>query len=67
LRRAAADRDDATIAAIIQAGRRDVPGWDPSTELARRSAIGRWRRWRRQPGFPRFFVRVAHLGRVRGG
>jgi hypothetical protein len=67
LRRAVADRDEATIAAVIQAGRRDAPGWDPSGELARRRALGRWRRWRRRPGFLRFLVRVAHLPGVRGG
>jgi hypothetical protein len=66
LRRAVADRDEATIAAVVQAGRRDAPGWDPTDELDRRRAVGRWRRWRRQPGFPRFLVRVVHLGRVRG-
>jgi hypothetical protein len=67
LRRAVAARDQATIAAIVQAGRRDAPGWDPTAELARRRAVARWRRWRRQPGFLRFLVRVAHLGRVRHG
>jgi hypothetical protein len=67
LRRAVADRDDPTIAAVVQAGRRDAPGWDPSAELARLQAIRRWRRWRRQPGFLRFLARVAHLGRVRRG
>jgi hypothetical protein len=67
LRRAVADRDQATIAAVIQAGRREVPGWDPSAELARRRAVARWRRWRRRPGFLRLLVRVAHLGRVRHG
>jgi hypothetical protein len=66
LQRAVADRDEATVAAVVQAGRRDAPGWDPSAELTRR-AIGRWRRWRRQPGFLRFLVRVAHLRGVRGG
>jgi hypothetical protein len=67
LRRAVAQRDQATIAAVVQAGRRDAPGWDPSDELARRRAIGRWRRWRRRPSFPRWLARVAHLGRVRHG
>jgi hypothetical protein len=67
LRRAVAQRDQATIAAIVQAGRRDAPGWDPTVELDRLRAVGRWRRWRRQPGFLRFLVRVAHLGRVRRG
>jgi hypothetical protein len=65
LRRAVADRDKTTIAAVVQAGRRDAPGWDPTAELVCRRATGRWRRWRRQPGFLRFLVRVAHLGRVR--
>jgi hypothetical protein len=67
LRRAVADRDEATIAAVIQAGRREEPDWDPTDELARRRAVGRWRRWRRQPGFLRFLVRVTHLPGVRGG
>jgi hypothetical protein len=67
LRRAVADRDAATVAAIIQAGRRDAPSWDPTSELARRRAVGRWRRWRRRPAFLRFLVRVAHLRGVRGG
>jgi hypothetical protein len=67
LRRAVADRDETTIAAVVQAGRRDAPGWDPAAELDRLRAVGRWRRWRRQPGFLRFLVRVAHLGRVRHG
>jgi hypothetical protein len=65
LRRAVATRDEATIAAVIQTGQREQPNWDPSDELARRRALGRWRRWRRQPAFLRFLVRVAHLGRVR--
>jgi hypothetical protein len=67
LRRAVAGRDEATIAAVIQAGRREEPDWDPTDELARRRAVGRWRRWRRQPGFLRFLVRVAHLPGGRGG
>jgi hypothetical protein len=67
LRRAVVDHDDATIAAVVQAGRRDAPGWDPTAELARLQAVGRWRRWRRQPGFLRFLARVAHLGRARRG
>jgi hypothetical protein len=67
LRRAVAQRDQATIAALVQAGRRDAPGWDPNAELDRGRAVGRWRRWRRHPGFLRFLARVAHLGRVRHG
>jgi hypothetical protein len=67
LRRAVAARDQATIAAIVQAGRRDAPGWNPTTELAHHRAVGRWRRWRRRPGFLRVLARVAHLGRVRHG
>jgi hypothetical protein len=67
LRRAVADRDDATVAAVVAAGRHDAPGWDPTTELDRSRAVGRWRRWRRRPAFLRFLVRVAHLGRVRHG
>jgi hypothetical protein len=64
LRQAIADRDQATIAAVVQVARRDAPGWDPTAELGRR-AVGRWRHWRRQPGFLRFLARVTHLGRVR--
>jgi hypothetical protein len=67
LRRAVAQRDQATIAAVVQAGRRDAPGWDPTAELDRRRAVRRWQRWRRRPAFLRFLVRVAHLGRVRHG
>jgi hypothetical protein len=67
LRRAVAQRDQATIAAVVQAARRDAPGWDPTAELARGRAVGRWRRWRRHPAFLRFLVRVAHLGRARHG
>jgi hypothetical protein len=67
LRQAIADRDQATIAAVVQVGRRDAPGWDPTAELAHRRAVGRWRHWRRQPAFLRFLVRVAHLGRARHG
>jgi hypothetical protein len=67
LRRAVADRDDAIIAAVVQAGRRDAPGWDPTVDLDQGRALDRWRRWRRQPAFLRFLVRVAHLGRVRHG
>jgi hypothetical protein len=65
LRRAVADRDQATIAAVIQTGRREQPGWDPTDELQHLGAVGRWRRWRRRPSFPRWLARVAHLGRVR--
>jgi hypothetical protein len=67
LRRAVADRDQAIIAAVILAGRREQPHWDPTDELQRLRAVRRWRRWRRQPGFLRFLVRVVHLGRVRHG
>jgi hypothetical protein len=67
LRRAVAQHDQATIAAVVKAGQRDAPGWDPTAELQRRRAVGRWRRWRRRPGFVRLLVRVAHLHGVRGG
>jgi hypothetical protein len=67
LRQAVAQRDPATVAAVVQAGRRDAPGWDPTAELDRLRPIRRWRRWRRQPGFLRFLARVAHLGPVRHG
>ena len=65
LRQAVAARDQATIAAVIQAGRREQPDWDPGEELQRLGAVGRWRRWRRRPSFPRWLARVAHLQRVR--
>jgi hypothetical protein len=67
LRQAVAQRDDARVAAVVQAGRRDAPGWDATAELDRLRAVRRWRRWRRQPGFLRFLARIAHLGRVRRG
>ena len=67
LRRAVADRDEAAIAAVIQAGQREQSDWDPTADLDRRRAVGRWRRWRRQPRFPRFLARVAHLRRVPRG
>ena len=67
LRQAVAARDQATIAAVIQTGRREEPDWDPTAELQRLRAVRRWRRWRRRPSFPRWLARVAHLGRVRRG
>ena len=67
LRHAVAARDQATIAAVIQTGRREEPDWDPTDELQRLGAVGRWRRWRRRPSFPRWLARVTHLGRVRHG
>jgi hypothetical protein len=65
LRQAIAQRDDARAAAVVQAGQREEPNWDPTTELDQLRPIHRWRRWRRRPAFLRFLVRVAHLGRVR--
>ena len=65
LRRAVAARDEAAIAAVIQTGHRDAPGWDPTAELDQRRALSRWRRWRRQPGFLRSLAPVTHLRRVR--
>jgi hypothetical protein len=65
LRQAVAARDEATIAAVIQTGRREEPDWDPADELQRLGAIGRWRRWRRRPSFPRWLAQVTHLRRVR--
>jgi hypothetical protein len=65
LRQAIAQRDDPRVAAVVQAGQREEPGWDPAAELDRLRAVGRWRRWRRRPGFLRFLVRVAHLRRLR--
>jgi hypothetical protein len=65
LQRAVAARDQTAIAAVIQTGQHEEPDWDPSGELQRLGAIGRWRRWRRRPSFPRWLARVAHLGRVR--
>jgi hypothetical protein len=67
LRQAVATRNQTTIAAVIHTGRREQPDWDPTAELQRLGAIGRWRRWRRRPSFPRWLARVAHLGRVRHG
>jgi hypothetical protein len=64
LRQAVAQRDQATIAAVVQAGQRQEPGWDPTAELDRLRPRRPWRRWRR-PAFPRFLARVGHLGRVR--
>jgi hypothetical protein len=64
LRRAVATRDEATVAAVIQTGRREEPDWDPTEELQRLEAV---RRWRRRPSFPRWLAWVAHLGRARGG
>jgi hypothetical protein len=64
LRQAIAQRDDARVAAVVQAGQREEPNWDPTTELQRLRPLRPWRRWRR-PAFPRFLARVAHLGRVR--
>jgi hypothetical protein len=67
LRRAVAARDQATIAAVIRTGQREQSDWDPSEELQRLRAVGRWRRWRRRPGFSRWLAQVAHLKRVRHG
>jgi hypothetical protein len=67
LRHAIAQRDQARAAAIVQAGQREAPGWDPTAELDRLRPIRRWRRWRRRPAFLRFLGRVAHLHRVRHG
>jgi hypothetical protein len=67
LRQAVAHHNQALVAAIIQAGHREQPDWDPTVELDRLHAVGRWRRWRRWPSFPRFIARVAHLERVRRG
>ena len=64
LRQAIAQRDEARVAAVVQAGQREQPGWNPTTELQRLRPIRPWRRWRR-PAFPQFLARVAHLGRVR--
>ena len=67
LRQAIAQHNQALVAAIIQAGQREQPDWDPTAELDRLHAVGRWRRWRRRPSFPRWLARVTHLGRVRRG
>jgi len=64
MRQAIAQRDEARVAAVVQAGQREQPGWNPTTELQRLRPIRPWRRWRR-PAFPQFLGRVAHLGRVR--
>jgi hypothetical protein len=65
LRRAVAARDHTAVAAVIQTGRREQPDWDPTDELQRLRAVGRWRRWRRRPSFPRWLARVTHLRQVR--
>jgi len=67
LRQAIAQHNPTLVAAIIQAGQREEPDWDPTAELDQRRAVGRWRRWRRRPSFPRWLARVTHLGRVRRG
>ena len=67
LRQAVAHHNQALVAAIIQAGHREEPDWDPTVELEYLHAVGRWRRWRRRPSFPRFLARVTHLRRVRRG
>jgi hypothetical protein len=67
LRQAVATHDEATIAAVIQTGRREQPDWDPTAELQRLRAVRRWRRWRRRPSFPRWLAQVTHLRRVRHG
>jgi hypothetical protein len=64
LRQAIAQRDELKVAAVVQAGQREQPGWDPTAELDRLRPV---RRWRRPPMFPRLLARVGHLGRVRGG
>jgi hypothetical protein len=64
-RQAVAARDQTAIAAVIHTGQREQPDWDPTEELQRLRAVGRWRRWRRRPSFPRWLARVAHLRRVR--
>jgi hypothetical protein len=67
LRQAVTQRDEIKVAAVVQAGQREEPGWDPTAELDRLHAVHRWRRWRRQPMFPRFLARIAHLGHGRHG
>jgi hypothetical protein len=67
LRQAIAHHDQGLVAAVVQAGQREQPSWDPTAELDRLRPVRPWRRWRRPPVFPRFLARVGHLGRVRGG
>jgi hypothetical protein len=67
LSQAVAQQDAVRVAAVVQAGQREEPSWDPTAELDRLQAVRRWRRWRRRPAFLRFLVRVTHLGRVRDG
>jgi hypothetical protein len=67
LRQAIAQRDETRVAAVVQAGQREQPDWDPTADLDRLHAVGRWRRWRRRPAFLRLLASVAHLGRVRHG
>jgi hypothetical protein len=67
LRYAIAQHNQPLIAAVVQAGQRDAPGWDGTAELDRLQTVRRWRRWQRRPAFLRFLARVAHLQRVRHG
>jgi hypothetical protein len=65
LRQAVTQGDQGLVAAVIQAGQREQPHWDSTADVDRLSPVGRWRRWRRRPTFPRFLTRIAHLKRVR--
>jgi hypothetical protein len=67
LHQAIAHHNQTLVAAIVQAGQREQPSWDPSADLDRLQPVRRWRRWRRQPMFPRFLARIAHLRRARRG
>jgi hypothetical protein len=67
LHQAIAHHNQSLVAAIVQAGQREQPSWDPTADLDRLQPVRRWRRWRRQPMFPRFLARIAHLRRVRRG
>jgi hypothetical protein len=67
LRQAVAHRDQTTVAAVVQAGQREQPGWDPTAELDRLRPRRPRRQWRRRPGFLPFLTRVAHLGKARHG
>jgi hypothetical protein len=67
LHQAIAHHDQTLVTAVVQAGQREQPSWDSTADLDRLQAVGRWRRWRRQPMFPRFLARIAHLRRVHRG
>jgi hypothetical protein len=48
LRQAIAHHDQGLVAAVVQAGQREQPSWDPTAELDRLRPGRPWRRWRRR-------------------